>query len=231
MLIIRKSAERRQTLSRWLDSRHSFSFGDFHDPGFARFGSLCALNEVRLAVGGGFRPHAHQDLEIITYLLDGALSHHDSTGGDAVIGPGQIQRMSAGTGITHSEVNSEQELCRHLQIWLEPSAIGIEPSYEQKMVDPGAIRNRFARIGAPSPRENEIRITQDAELWVARVDIDHEVVQGIARGRKAWLQLVRGEVVLNNAVLDEGDGAAITDEERFFVHAKTPSELILVDLA
>lgn len=232
MVTIRKACERGRTLSSWLDSRHTFSFGKFRDSGFVRFGALCALNEDRIAVGGGFRPHPHENLELVTYPLDGAFGHRDSTGSEAVVEPGQIQRLSAGSGVTHAAVNAGQEgLCRVVQLWFKPSEIGTRPSCERKSVDLDAIRNRFARLAAPAPRDNEIRIAQDVELWAARLDADHELVQRISRGRRAWLQVAKGEITLNDKIMREGDGAAITDDDRFFVRAIVRSELLLIDLS
>ena len=228
---IRRAGERGRTLSSWLDSHHTFSFGKFRDPDFTRYGPLCALNEDRIAVGGGFRPHSHKNIEIVTYPLDGTLRHRESTGSESVSGPGQIQRMSAGSGITHSAVNAgARSVCRVIQLWFEPST-RVEPSCELKPLDAEAMRNRFSRLASPSPRSNEIRIAQDAEVWAARIDSDHEVVQRIARGRKAWLHVARGEIVLNETILHDGDGAALGDDERFLVRANVPSELLLIDLA
>jgi redox-sensitive bicupin YhaK (pirin superfamily) len=153
MITLRKSQERGQTKIGWLDSKHSFSFGDYYDPKHESFGALRVINEDWIAGGGGFAPHGHRDMEIVTYLVDGALQHKDSIGGGGVIRPGEIQRMSAGRGIVHSEFNASRESTAHLlQIWITPSKSGLEPSYEQKSIDPEAVRNRFARIASQSQR-------------------------------------------------------------------------------
>jgi len=232
MLTIRKSDERGRTRSTWLDSRHTFSFGDYHDPSFVKFGALSAINEDRIAGGGGFRPHPHKSIEIVTWVLEGEIEHRDSVHGDIVLSPDTIQCLRAGSGVTHSEVNvSRENTCHLLQIWITPSSTGLEPSFERKMVDAEAIANRFARLAAPSPRDNELRIAQDAEIWAAQLAPDREVVHRIQPGRRVWLQLAKGHVVLNDAEIAAGDGAAITDEDKFFVRAKRSSELLLVDLA
>ncbi len=191
-----------------------------------------AINEDRIAVGGGFRPHPHKDMEIVTYLLDGELQHHDSAGGGGVLRPGEIQRMSAGSGITHSEVNpSHVRPCHLLQIWIAPSKDDLEPSYELQEIDREAVQNRFARIASPDPRPHEVRIVQDAEIWAALLAPDNEAVHQIAPGRRAWLQVARGRVALNDAELVGGDAAAITDEDIVLVRSREPSELLLFDLA
>jgi redox-sensitive bicupin YhaK (pirin superfamily) len=232
LLTIRRSDERGQTRTNWLDSRHTFSFGEYRDPSFINFGALRVLNEDRIAGGGGFRPHAHTDMEILTYILEGELEHHDSTGAGGIVRPGEIQRMSAGKGITHSEVNSSRERpCHMLQIWIVPSAEGLEPSYEQQAIDRDAVQNRFARIAAPEPLACEVRIVQDAEIWAAQLAADNEAIHPIAPGRRAWLQVARGQVVLNDTSLRSGDAAAVTDEASVMVRAREPSELLLFDLA
>jgi len=152
MITVRKSAERGATKIGWLDSRHSFSFGEYYDPANESFGALRVINEDWIAAGAGFPPHPHRDMEIVTYILEGAIQHRDSTGGGGVIKPGEIQRMSAGTGIVHAEFNaSPNHPCHLLQIWIMPSKTGIEPGYEQKSIDGEAVRNHFARIAGPDP--------------------------------------------------------------------------------
>jgi redox-sensitive bicupin YhaK (pirin superfamily) len=232
LLTIRKSDERGRTRTNWLDSRHTFSFGEYRDPSFVNFGALQVLNEDWIAGGGGFRPHAHADMEIVTYLLEGELEHRDSTGAGGIIRPGEIQKMSAGKGITHSEVNSSREQpCHLLQIWIMPSSKGLEPTYEQRAIDPDAVQNRFARIASPDPLAGEVRIAQDAEVWAAQLAADNEAIHRIAPGRRAWLQVARGHVVLNDTSLLSGDAAAVTDEDSVMVRSREPSELLLFDLA
>ena len=231
MITVRRSAERGKTSIGWLDSRHSFSFGDYHDPAFERFGALRVINEDWIAGGGGFPPHGHRDMEIVTYILEGALQHKDSIGGGGVIRPGEIQRMSAGAGIVHAEFNASRERpCHLLQIWITPSRLNIEPSYEQKALDTKAIHNHFARIAAPEPLANEVRLVQDAEIWAARLDVDVEAIHPLAPGRRAWLQVAKGEVKIADETLKAGDAAAITDLEQIVLCADKASEVLLFDL-
>ncbi len=232
MITLRKSGERGATKIGWLDSKHSFSFGDYHDPAHESFGALRVINEDWIAGGGGFAPHGHRDMEIVTYLIDGSLQHKDSIGGGGVIRPGEIQRMSAGRGIVHSEFNASSERTAHLlQIWISPSKNGLEPSYEQKAIDPASVRNHFGRIAAPDPAANEVRLVQDAQIWSARLDKDVEAVHPLAKGRRAWLQLVTGELAVGDRTLKAGDAAAITDQDQIRVRATLPSEVLLFDLA
>jgi len=232
MLTIRRSEDRGRTQIDWLDSRHSFSFGDYADPANESFGALRVINEDRIAGGAGFPPHAHRDMEIVTYILGGAIAHKDSSGGGGTIRPGEIQRMSAGRGIVHAEFNaSAEESCHLLQIWILPSRRGIEPGYEQKTIDAAAVRNHFARIAAPEPRANEVRLVQDAEIWAAKLDADVEAIHPLAPGRKAWLQVARGEIAIGEDVLKAGDAAAITDMADIAVRSNVPSEILLFDLA
>ena len=232
MINVRKSDERGTTKIGWLDSRHSFSFGEYYDPAFESFGALRVINEDWIAGGAGFPPHPHRDMEIVTYILEGAISHKDSTGGGGTIKPGEIQRMSAGAGIVHAEFNaSADRSCHLLQIWIMPSKRGIEPGYEQKTIDAKAVQNHFARIAAPDPQPNEVRLVQDAEIWAAQLDADVEALHPLREGRKAWLQVARGEVKLGDEVLKAGDAAAITDQQQIAVRSVTQAELLLFDLA
>ena len=232
MITVRRSEDRGKTQIAWLESRHSFSFGDYYDPANESFGPLRVINEDWIKGGAGFTPHPHRDMEIDTYNLDRAISHKDSTGGGGTIRPGEIQRMSAGSGITHAEFNaSATETCHLLQIWIMPSKTGITPGYEQKRIDPDSVRNHFARIAAPEPRENEVRLVQDAEIWAARLDADVEAIHAMAQGRKAWLQVGKGEVRLGDEVLKAGDAAAITDQTQVTIRSNAPSEVLLFDLS
>jgi redox-sensitive bicupin YhaK (pirin superfamily) len=232
MITVRKSSERGVTKIGWLDSRHSFSFGEYCDPAFESFGALRVINEDWIAGGAGFPPHPHRDMEIVTYILDGAIQHKDSSGGGGTIKPGEIQRMSAGTGIVHAEFNaSPDQRCHLLQIWIMPSKKGIEPGYEQKTIDAKAIQNHFSRIAAPDPQPNEVRLVQDAEIWAARLDADVEAIRALAQGRKAWLQVARGEVKIGDEILKAGDAAAITDQQQITVRSVTEAEVLLFDLA
>jgi redox-sensitive bicupin YhaK (pirin superfamily) len=232
MQTIRRSDARGHNKISWLESRHSFSFGDYYDPAHESFGPLRVINEDWIAGGAGFPPHPHRDMEIVTYILDGAIAHKDSTGGGGTIRPGEIQRMSAGSGIVHAEFNaSPVEQCHLLQIWIMPSKAGIQPGYEQKAIDAAAVANHFGRIAAPEPRENEVRLVQDAEIWVTKMDAGVEAIHPLAPGRKAWLQVARGEVKLGEDVLKAGDAAAITDQAQIAVRSNTESEVLLFDLA
>ena len=231
MITLRRSDERGHNKIDWLESRHSFSFGDYDDPAHENFGALRVINEDWIKGGAGFPPHPHRDMEIVTYVLDGAIAHKDSTGGSGTIRPGEIQRMSAGSGIVHAEFNaSPTEICHLLQIWIMPSKRGIAPGYEQKTIDADAVKNHFARIAACEPRENEVRLVQDAEIWAARLDADVEAIHTLAQGRKAWLQVAKGEITLGEETLMAGDAAAITDQTQITICSKAPSEVLLFDL-
>ena len=232
MITVRRSAERGTTKIGWLDSKHSFSFADYSDPEFENFGALRVINEDWIAAGAGFPPHPHRDMEIVTYILEGALQHKDSSGGGGVIRPGEIQRMSAGSGVVHAEFNASQQLpCHLLQIWIMPSRKGIDPSYEQKAMDVEAITNKFARIAGPDPQPNEIRLVQDAEIWAARLDRETEAIRSLAPGRRAWVQVAKGEITLGDETLRAGDAAAVTDQEQVTICSNAPSEVLLFDLA
>jgi redox-sensitive bicupin YhaK (pirin superfamily) len=232
MITLRRSDERGKTRIGWLDSRHSFSFGDYYDPAFENFGALRVINEDWIAGGGGFPPHGHRDMEIVTYILEGALQHKDSIGGGGVIRPGEIQRMSAGSGIVHAEFNASRERpCHLLQIWIMPSRAGLAPSYEQKTLDGQALRNHFARIASPEPLAGEVRLVQDAEIWAAKLDAGMEAIHPLPPGRRCWLQVAQGEVRLGGETLTAGDAAAITDREQVAVRSQAASEVLLFDLA
>jgi len=232
MITVRKSEDRGKGKIDWLDSRFSFSFGDYYDPAHESFGALRVINEDWIKGGAGFPPHPHRDMEIVTYILDGAIAHKDSTGGGGTIRPGEIQRMSAGSGIVHAEFNaSATETCHLLQIWIMPSKRGIAPGYEQKTIDPQSVHNRFGRIAAPDPGENEVRLVQDTQIWSARLEAGAGATHSLAPGRKAWLQVAKGEVVLDGQTLKAGDAAAITDQSQVAITSNTPSEVLLFDLA
>jgi quercetin 2,3-dioxygenase len=231
MIALRRSHERGKTKFDWLDSRHSFSFGEYRDPQHMGFGPLRVINEDMIARGGGFAPHSHADMEIVTYVLSGALQHRDSLGTGSVIRPGEIQRMSAGRGIVHSEFNASREHpCHLLQIWIIPSKRGIEPSYEQKAVEPDAMLNKLVRIAAPEPRESEVRLVQDAEIWAARFDREEEAIHRLTPGRRAWIQLAKGDATICGEQLRQGDAAGITDQDQIRIRASGPAEILLFDL-
>ncbi len=231
MITLRRSEERGATKTPWLDSKHTFSFADYHDPAFVGFGALRVINEDWITGEAGFPPHPHRDMEIVTYILEGALQHRDSGGGGGTIRPGEIQRMSAGSGVVHAEFNAARERCHLLQIWILPSRQGIAPSYEQKTLDIAAITNKFARIAGPDPQPTEVRLVQDAEIWATRLDADIEVIHPLAPGRRAWVQVAKGEITLGEETLKAGDAAAVTDQDQVVLCSKAPSEVLLFDLA
>jgi quercetin 2,3-dioxygenase len=232
MITLRRSSDRGITKTGWLDSRHTFSFADYYDAAFESFGALRVINEDRVAGGGGFPPHRHRDMEIVTYILDGALEHKDSSGGGGIIRPGEIQRMSAGAGITHAEFNASRDKpCHFLQIWIMPSQQGLEPSYEQKTIDAKAVANKLARIASSEPQPTEIRLVQDAEIWAAKLDADIEALHMLAPGRRAWVQVVKGDITVDTESLKAGDGAAVTDQAQVALRSHTPAEVLLFDLA
>jgi quercetin 2,3-dioxygenase len=231
MIGVRKAGERGVANFGWLDSRHTFSFGDYHDPRFMGFSDLRVINDDRIAGGGGFPTHPHRDMEIVTYVIDGALAHKDSLGNGAVIRPGEVQRMTAGTGIRHSEYNeSPSEPVRLLQIWMLPESAGLTPGYEQKEFPDVVRRNKLALVGSRDGREGSVTIHQDLSLYAGLLDKDAAVEHVLAPGRRAWLQVARGAVELNGIALGEGDGAATKDETRLAIRAAEPADLLLFDL-
>jgi redox-sensitive bicupin YhaK (pirin superfamily) len=227
----RDRSTRGRTHTGWLDSRHSFSFADYFDPEHMGFRTLRVINEDRVIPGAGFPTHGHRDMEIVSYVLSGALEHKDSLGTGSVIRPGEVQRMSAGTGIRHSEFNhSKTEPVHFLQIWVIPESTGLSPSYEQKGFGAAQRRNRYLLVGAPDGREGAVTIHQDVLLYVAGVDAGKSLVYAIPEGRYVWLQIVRGVVELDGRELREGDGVGLVDEPAVEIKAATDAELILFDL-
>jgi quercetin 2,3-dioxygenase len=230
MILKRPGEERGRTRISWLDSRHSFSFGEYYDPRHMGFGPLRVINEDWVAPGAGFPTHGHRDMEIVTYVIEGALEHKDSLGTGSIIRPGEVQRMSAGTGILHSEFNpSSADAVHLLQIWIMPSEHGIEPSYEQITIPEEATSARFATIAAPDG-ETGVRINQDARILAAQIPPGVAVAHDIADGRRAWLQVARGSVEVAGATYQAGDGAAITGEKRIELAGREPAEILLFDL-
>ncbi|MBX3444094.1 MAG: pirin family protein [Planctomyces sp.] len=216
----------------WLQTHHTFSFADYYDPDYTSFRALRVMNEDRVRPGHGFNEHGHKDMEIVTYVLEGALEHRDSLGNGEVLRPGEFQRMSAGRGIRHSEFNPSKTESVHLyQIWLLPERPGLEPSYEQKAFDAAERENRFRIVASPTARDGSLRIHQDAEIFLATLADGAEVSQAIPRGRHAWLQVLRGSVGINGEELQIGDGAAISDVEELSIRTAEPSEVMLFDLA
>ena len=234
MITVRPSAERGHANHGWLDTYHSFSFDTYHDPAHMGFRSLRVINEDWVAGGKGFPPHGHRDMEIVTYVLDGALQHQDSMGNGSVIRPGEVQRMSAGTGVTHSEYNpSPTERLHLLQIWIKPEARGLEPSYEQKKFPAEGRRGRLQLVASRDAREGSVTIHQDAALYAAALAPKQAFTHNLGAGRHAWLQVARGAVTLNGVALKAGDGAAASDETALKIAGagSSDSEILLFDLA
>jgi hypothetical protein len=232
MIVVHNRMARGHTRTGWLDSRHTFSFGQYHDPKYMGFRALRVINEDRVIPGSGFPAHSHQDMEIITYVLSGELAHEDSLGNGSVIRPGELQRMSAGTGIRHSEFNrSATDSVHLLQIWILPERNGLVPSYEQKTLDPAQRRGRFQRVGGRDGGAGAITIHQDVALYLADLAAGDTVTHALAPGRHAWLQVLGGVVAMDGDDLKEGDGVSLSDERDVAVTAVTDAELMLFDLA
>jgi redox-sensitive bicupin YhaK (pirin superfamily) len=231
MITIRRSDERGHGRHGWLDSRHTFSFANYRDPRFVGFGPLLVINEDRVAPGAGFPTHPHRDMEILTWVLEGALEHKDSTGTSAVIRPGELQRMSAGTGIRHSEFNhSKTEPVHFLQIWITPEREGLPPGYEQKSFA-GKIEGGLRLIASHNGRDGSIIVHQDADVWSAHLARDQESELSVAAGRGQWVQVTRGEVRLNGERLVAGDGAALEGESVLRIRGTEPADLLVFDMA
>jgi redox-sensitive bicupin YhaK (pirin superfamily) len=229
MITIRPSKERGHNQISWLDSRFSFSFDQYYDPRHMEFRSLRVLNEDVVAPGQGFGMHPHRDMEILTWILDGALEHRDSMGTGAVIRPGELQHMTAGTGVLHSEFNPSPKDSTHLlQIWITPERKGLKPGYEQLAFPDKDLRGTFHHVAGP---EAPVTIHQVADLFITRLDKGQETKHALKAGRHAWVQLAKGAVKLNGVELKAGDGAAITEEHEVRVEAKEASEVLLFDLA
>jgi redox-sensitive bicupin YhaK (pirin superfamily) len=232
MLTLRKSEDRGRANFGWLDSRHSFSFGHYHDPAHMGFGPLRVINDDRVAGGGGFPTHPHQDMEIISYVLEGGLAHRDSIGNGSVIRPGDVQRMSAGTGIRHSEFNdSKSDKAHFLQIWILPEREGLTPSYEQKAFTPEEKRGRLRLVGSRDGREGSVTIHQDVDLYATLLGDGDAVRHTLRAGRIAWVQVARGTATLNGEQLRPGDGVAIeTAGPLELVGTSDDAELLLFDM-
>ncbi len=232
MITCRPSEQRGHFDHGWLDTYHTFSFADYSDPAHMGFRDLRVINEDRVAPGQGFGTHSHRDMEIITVVFAGALEHKDSMGNGSVMRPGDVQRMSAGTGVSHSEFNHSMKEPVHLiQIWILPSAKGIKPGYEQRAFPVEERRRRLRAIAARDGRDGALKINQDVELFASEMTATDRTEHALRPGRHAWLQLVRGGVTLNGVALESGDGAAVSDETQLEIAASKPSELLLFDLA
>ncbi len=232
MIQLRPAAERGHANHGWLDTWHTFSFDSYHDPDHMGFRTLRVINEDFVAPGAGFPTHPHRDMEIVTYVLEGALQHKDSLGNGSVIRPGDGQRMSAGAGILHSEANASKSDPVHLlQIWIRPERRGIQPGYEQKAFPAGEERGRLRPIAARDGRDGAVTIHQDVTLYASVLAPSQQVEHRLAPGRHAWLQIARGTLTLNGKWLNQGDGAAVSDEENLTIRAEEDAEFLLFDLA
>jgi redox-sensitive bicupin YhaK (pirin superfamily) len=232
MRTLRRSRERGHAQHGWLDSWHTFSFADYYDPKHMGFRALRVINEDRVAPGTGFGTHGHRDMEILTYVLDGALAHRDSMGNGSTIRPGDVQRMSAGTGVRHSEMNPSQVDPVHLlQIWIEPERTGIAPGYEEKKFPEAERRGRLRLIASRDGREGSVSLHQDASVYAGLLEAGEDVEQALAPGRHAWLHVARGEVESQGMTLGAGDALAISEEPSIELRAKGSAEVLLFDLA
>jgi len=232
MLVVRPNEARGRADLGWLDSRHSFSFGEFYDPAQMGFRALRVINEDRVAPEGGFPTHSHRDMEIISYVLEGTLEHKDSLGNGAAIRPGDVQRMSAGSGITHSEFNPSKDVPVHfLQIWIMPESKSITPGYEQRSYSRGDRQGRLKLVASRDGREGSVTIHQDVALYAGLLAEGDRLKHGLAAGRHAWLQLASGAVTANGQWLRAGDGAAISGESAVEIVADEAAEILLFDLA
>jgi len=232
MLTIRKAEDRGHANHGWLDSYHTFSFANYYDPNHMEFRALRVINEDRVSPGAGFGTHGHRDMEILTYVLEGALEHKDSIGTGSVIKPGDVQRMSAGTGIQHSEFNhSKTDSVHFLQIWLLPEKKGLPASYEQREFGLAQNPGKMHLVAARDGREGAITVHQDVDLYAAVLEPNQRVAYTLQAQRYAWVQVARGEITLNGLPLDKGDGAAISDETDIVIEAATDAEILLFDLA
>ena len=231
MLTLRPAAERGHYRIDWLNSNHTFSFGEYHDPAHMGISNLRVINEDTVAPGGGFATHAHSDMEIISYVLSGQLEHKDSMGNGSIIRPGDVQRMSAGTGVQHSEFNpSATESVHFLQIWLQPGKMGVEPDYEQKHFSENQRRGKLCLLVSPDGREDSISTYQNALIYGSLLKADEAVQYKLSDDRRAWVQVARGSITVNSIVLKEGDGAHIEKESLIRIEGKDNADALLFDL-
>jgi len=232
MIEIRPAEQRGRGDHGWLDSRHTFSFADYYDARFMGFGPLRVINEDRVQPGRGFGTHSHQDMEIISYVLEGALEHKDSLGNGSVLRPGYVQRMSAGTGVHHSEFNhSPSERVHFLQIWIIPDRPNLPPSYEERVFSDDEKRGRLRLIASRDGREDSVLVHQDVDLYSALLAAGDSLAHVPKPGRRVWIQVARGRVEVNGETLNAGDGAAILDEERIVIRGGSDAEVLLFDMA
>lgn len=232
MLELRKSEERGHARHGWLDSYHSFSFADYYDPDHVAFGALRVINEDRVQPGRGFGTHGHRDMEIVSYVLSGALEHKDNLGTGSVIRPGDVQRMSAGTGVMHSEFNpSATEETHFLQIWILPKFTGMQPGYEQKRVSEEQKRGRLALIASADGRDGSVTVHQDVSVYAGLFDGDETTALEVAAGRRVYVHVARGAVTVNGNQLDAGDALKMTDGRRLAIEKGRQAEVLVFDLA
>jgi quercetin 2,3-dioxygenase len=232
VIIVRRAAERGRTDWGWLDSRHTFSFGEYHDPRHMGFRALRVINDDRVEPGAGFGTHGHRDMEILSYVLEGGLAHKDSMGTGSVIRPGALQMMRAGTGVTHSEYNaSKTEPVHFLQIWLVPDTRGLAPAYGEKTVDREAARRGFELLASKDGRDGSVQIQQDVDVWLALLEPGERRELPLRAGRHAWVHVARGAVDVNGTPLGEGDGAAVSAAESLTLASRAPAEVLVFDLA
>jgi redox-sensitive bicupin YhaK (pirin superfamily) len=231
MFTLRRAEERGHADHGWLNSYHTFSFADYYDPRHMGFSNLRVINDDTVVPKGGFGTHGHRDMEIISYVLDGALEHKDSMGNGSVIRPGDVQRMSAGTGVTHSEYNaSDSEPVHFLQIWVLPEKNGLSPGYEQKLFSEEDKRGRLRLIGSRDGREGSVTIHQDVDLYASILRDGDNVKHALANGRRGWIHLARGSVFLNGEPLNAGDGVAVEDSAEIALGGSSHGEVLLFDL-
>ncbi len=232
MITIRRSDDRGYTNLGWLDSQHTFSFGDYFDPDHQGFRALRVINEDRVRQGAGFGIHGHRDMEIVSYVLSGSLAHEDSLGNRSILAAGDVQRMTAGSGVRHSESNpSLVEPAHFIQIWILPEREGLEPSYAEAHVSDADKRGRLLALASRRPQNGALEIHQDVDLYATILDSGTSVRHEMHPGRHAWVQVVRGELTINEQKLAGGDGAAVSRESALVLAAKTEAELLLFDLA
>jgi quercetin 2,3-dioxygenase len=232
MITLRPSHERGRTTLNWLKSAHTFAFNNYFDPRHTGFRQLRVINDDWVKPGAGFGTHSHRDMEIITYVLEGALEHRDSTGNGSVIRPGDVQRMSAGTGISHSEYNHSPTTPVHLlQVWILPERQGLEPSYEQRSFTPEELRGQWRLIAGKDGRDGAVVVHQDVDVLATQLEAGEQVTYRLQPGRHAWVQVASGEVRLNSVSLKEGDGAALSEVAELNIVAGERSEVLLFDLA
>jgi len=232
MIEVRHARERGRSNVGWLDSWHSFSFSDYYDPRYMGFRALRVLNDDRVNPSAGFGAHSHRDMEIVSYVLSGELAHRDSMGNGSTMRPGDVQRMSAGSGVTHSEWNhSTSEPVHFLQIWLVPEQRGIAPSYEQRHFEPAQLKDRLCLVASHDGRDGSLSVHQDVSLYISKLGAGQELAYSVAPGRALWLHVARGTLALEGFTLSDGDGAAVTEASALKLRAQDETELLLFDLA